>query len=58
MKKFLITIAPLCVVLFVLMLIIWGLKGVLAFFGAVLYAVALVLVFAKWMKFVNKHIKD
>ena len=58
MKKFLITIAPLCVVLFVLMWITWGQKGVLAFFGAVLYAVVLALGFAKWIKFVDKHIKD
>jgi len=58
MKKFLITIFPLCAVLFILMWISWGLKGALAFFGAVLFIVALALGFAKWMEFVDKHIKD
>ena len=58
MKKFLITISPLCMVLFALMWFSWGLKGAFAFFGAVLFIVALALGFAKWMKFVDKHIKD
>ena len=58
MKKFLITISPLYVVLFVLMLISWGLKGALAFFGVVLFTVALIFGLTKWMEFVDKHIKD
>ena len=58
MKKFLITIAPPCIVLFVLMWISWGLKGVLAFFGAILFIVALAFVVAKWVEFVDKHVKD
>ena len=58
MKKFLIIIAPLCVVLFVLMCILWGLKGVLAFFGIMLFTPALVFVFDKWVEFVDKHVKD
>ena len=58
MKKFLITITPLCVVLFVLMWISWGLKGALAFFGAMLFIVALAFGFTKWVEFVDKHIKD
>ena len=58
MKKFLITISPLCVALFVIMWISWGLKGVLTFFGAVLLVVALVIGLFKWMEFVDKHIKD
>lgn len=58
MKKFLITISPLCVVLFVLMWVSWGLKGVLAFLGAVLFAAALAFGFTKWAYFVDKHIKD
>jgi len=58
MKKFLIIISPLCAVLFVLMWISWGLKGVLAFFGTLLFVVALVIGLAKWMEFVDKHIKD
>lgn len=58
MKKFLITIAPLCAILFALMWISWGLKGALAFFCAVLFAVALVFGLIKWMDFVDKHVKD
>lgn len=58
MKKFLITIAPLCVVLFVLMWISWGMKGVLAFFGIAIFVAALVFGLAKWMDFVDKHVKD
>jgi len=58
MKKFLITISPLCAVLFILMWISLGLKGVLVFFGTVLFIVALVVFLTKWMAFVDKHIKD
>ena len=58
MKKFLITLSPLCVVLFALMWITWGLKGALAFFGAALFVVAVVVFLTKWMMFVDKHIKD
>jgi hypothetical protein len=58
MKKFLITISPLCVVLFILMWVSWGMEGVLTFFGAVLFTVALAFGLTKWMKFVDKHIKD
>ncbi len=58
MKKFLITISPLCAILFVLMWISCGLKCVLAFFGAMLFIVALAFGFAKWIEFVDKHIKD
>ena len=57
MKKVLITISPLCAILFVFTLISFGLKGTLAFLGAVLFAVALAFGFASWMKFVDKHIK-
>lgn len=58
MKKFLISISPLCVILFALSWIFWGLKGVLEIFGAVLFVVAVVLGLAKWVEFVDKHIKD
>lgn len=58
MKKILITIFPLCVILFVLMLISLGLKGALTFLGALLFAVALAFGFASWVKFVDKHIKE
>ena len=58
MKKFLITIAPLCVVLFAAMWFSWGLKGAFAFFVAVLFVAALAFGFTKWADFVDKHIKD
>ena len=58
MKKFLITIAPFIVLLFLCMWFLWGLEGVLAFFGIVLFTVALVFGLVKWMDFVDKHIKD
>lgn len=58
MKKFLITISPLCVVLFVFIWISWGLEGVLEFFGIALFVATLVFGLAKWMEFVDKHIKD
>ena len=58
MKKFLITIAPFFILLFLVVLFLWGLKGMLAFFGVVLFTAALVFGFAKWVGFVDKHIKD
>lgn len=58
MKKFLITIFPLCAVLFATMWFSWGLKGVFAFFFAMLFIIALVVFLTKWMMFVDKHIKD
>lgn len=58
MKKFLITIAPFVILLFLLMLFLWGIKGVLAFFGVVLFAAVLVFGIDKWMDFVDKHVKD
>ena len=58
MKKLLITISPLCIILVVLLWVSLGLKVVLAFLGAVLFSVALAFGFVKWMKFVDKHIKD
>jgi hypothetical protein len=36
----------------------WGLKGVFAFFGAVLFIVALAFGFTKWENFVDKHFND
>lgn len=58
MKKFLITISPLCAVLLALLWFSWGLKGVLAFFSAVFFVVAVAILLTKWMEFVDKHIKD
>ena len=58
MKKFLITIAPFFILLFIVMLFLWGLKGMLAFFGAALFVVVAAILMAKWAEFVEKHIKD
>ena len=58
MKKFLITISPLCIVLFILMWISYGLEGAIVFVGAVIFAVALIALFRKWIEFVDKHIED
>ena len=58
MKKFLIIISPICVVLFVVMWISWGLKGALMFFGTMLLIAASTFGLEKWIYFVNKHIKD
>ena len=58
MKKFLITIAPFCAILFVLMLISLGLKGVLTFFIALFVTIVIAIFIAKWVEFVDKHIKD
>jgi Ca2+/H+ antiporter len=58
MKKFLITIFPLCVILFVSIWISWGLKAALVFFGSVLFIVTLAFGLSKWIEFVDKHIKD
>lgn len=58
MKKFLITIAPLWVILFALMWFSWGLKGTVAFSGAVLFVIIVAILLTKWMEFVDKHIKD
>ncbi len=55
MKKFLITISPVC---FAAIWFSWGLKGAVAFFGAVLFVVVVTILFAKWMEVVDKHIKD
>lgn len=58
MKKFLILILPLCVILFILMWISCGLEGAFAFFGALLFSVIVIILFIKWMMFIDKHIKD
>ena len=58
MNKFLITIAPFFILLFLVMLFLLGLKGMLAFFGVVLFTAAFVFGLAKWVDFVDKHIKD
>lgn len=51
-------IAPLCVVLLVAMWISWGLEGALVFFGVALFVWVATALIAKWIEFVDKHIKD
>ena len=58
MKKLLIIISPLCIVLFIMMWISWGLEGVIEFIGVAIFIVALLALFRKWIEFVDKHIKD
>ena len=58
MKKLLITIFPLCAILFTTMWFSWGLKGAFVFFGAALFIVVAAKGMAMWAKFVDKHIKD
>lgn len=58
MKKFLITIAPLFIVLFFLLWFSLGLIGVLAFISAIIFLIVLAKGMAMWMEFVDKHIKD
>lgn len=58
MKKLLITISPICMVLFVLVWISGGLKDAFVFFGAILFITAMAKLFTKWVEFVDKHIKD
>ena len=58
MKKFLITISPLCAILFAVLWVVWGLKGSFAFFGTVLFVVVVVILLEKWMEFVEKHFND
>ena len=56
--KFLITIAPLFMILFILMWISLGLEHALVLFGAIIFIIVLVALQIKWMIFVDKHIKD
>lgn len=58
MKRLLITISPICIVLFVLMWVSWGLKGAVTFFGAVVIFIVVLVALLKWIEFVDKHIKD
>lgn len=58
MKKFLITISPLCAILFATMWFPWGLKGAFLFFGASTIIVVAAILLAKWVEFVEKHFND
>jgi hypothetical protein len=40
------------------MCILWGLKGVLAFFGIAVFTIALVFGLDKWVVFVGTHVKQ
>ena len=56
--KFLITTAPLCVILFILMWIYGGIEFALVLFGAIIFGIVLAVLQIKWIIFVDKHIKD
>lgn len=58
MKKLLIIISPICALLFVTLWISWGLEGALVFFGVALFVWVATVLLAKWVEFVDKHIKD
>ena len=58
MKKIIIAVSPICIVLFVLIWILCGLKAALAVFGALLFSAAFVFACVIWIEFVDKHIKD
>lgn len=58
MKKFLVIISPICALLFVTMWISWGMKGALTFFGIAIFIIASAFGLAKWIEFVDKHVKD
>jgi hypothetical protein len=59
MKKFLITISPICAILFVAMWLSFGLKdALLSVVGGMMSAVAFIFGFVKLVEFVDKHIKD
>ena len=58
MKKLLITISPLCVILFTAMCFTLSLKDALVLFGATLFIVVMAFGFVKWVDFVDRHVKD
>lgn len=58
MKKFLITISPFCVILFIIMWISCGLKEAFVFLGIIPFIIAMVILINKWFKFVDKYVKD
>ena len=58
MKKFIVSILPIIVLLFLLIWFSWGLEGALVSSAAVLFSILLVQIIMIWVKFVDKHIKD
>lgn len=58
MKKFIISILPIVILLFLLMWFSWGLEGAFVFFAVVLFFCFLAQVMIIWVKFVDKYIKD
>ena len=58
MKKFLLSIFPLCVILFVLFWLSFGLKFALTLFGLMLLIAVLAFGFGMWLDFVEEYIKD
>ena len=58
MKKFIISILPLVIVLLILLLICYGIEGLIVFLSLILFFVIFIFLFTRWIKFVDKHIKD
>ena len=58
MKKFIVSILPIIILLFLLIWFSWGLEGALVSSEAVLFPILLVQIIMIWVKFVDKHIKD
>lgn len=58
MKKFLITIFPILIVLFIIIWIPFGLECAVVYIGVVLSILIFGALSIKWAEFVDKHIKD
>lgn len=58
MKKFLLSIFPFCVILFVVFWVSLGLKAALTIFGFMLLIAALAFGLGMWLDFVEEYIKD
>ncbi len=58
MKKFLITIFPILIVLFIIIWISFGLECAVVYIGVVLSLLVFGAFSIKWIEFVDKHIKD
>ena len=58
MKKFIISILPIIIVLLILLLIAFGIEGLIVFLSVMAFFALFLFLFPRWIKFVDKHIKD
>jgi hypothetical protein len=58
MKKFIILILPLIILLLILLLIAHGIEGLIIFLSLMAFFAIFLFLFPRWIKFVDKHIKD